>query len=372
MSMKKILNEWRRFVLKESKNKSGFETAIEYAWEDAGNKYNELLAYVKAAMHALRFLNGNSVKNVEEYLNRVEFGKTAIQRIQEINRNAHKFAEMFTAWEVYKPAKDKRFKQTSEKTFLGIGIAPIFAYYNMDSALYTGFFSKAKTEEEAYREMFQKFEMLDQMLEVGNYDFLNTFGVMSGKTSDARHSGGAHATGLIILPQQTTEQEKEKIMNSYMFYLEHSSDPAYVMAIKAEEEFQKALRSALELWVEYGVVNTNGDFIDKSEEQASKGPYLRMIDALNKSKATSEQIKNSPENYSPERRTGFLSAQDSLRSGSPSPEAPTQTEDDFAVGMASQDAKEIWSIIRKLRRAKDPRVEELMAHYNFVNSAGNT
>ena len=41
MKMKKILNEWRRFVIKESIEKSNFEKTIEESWQETGQPYNE-------------------------------------------------------------------------------------------------------------------------------------------------------------------------------------------------------------------------------------------------------------------------------------------------------------------------------------------
>ena len=112
--MKKILTEWRKYVITESIGKSNFEKIIEDAWAKSGQPYNEKLAYVKAALHASTYMNGSGTTNEREYLNRVEFGKTATERIQELNRNATLFAEYFDADEVYHPAEDKRFKDTRE------------------------------------------------------------------------------------------------------------------------------------------------------------------------------------------------------------------------------------------------------------------
>ena len=111
MKMKKILTEWRRFVIKESVEKSNFEKIIEDAWQKQDRPYNEELAYVKAALHAARYMNGSGTTNEEAYLNRVEFGKTATERIQELNRNASLFADYFDALETYTPPLDKRFKK---------------------------------------------------------------------------------------------------------------------------------------------------------------------------------------------------------------------------------------------------------------------
>ena len=59
MKMKKILTEWRKFVITEAIDKSNFEKMIEDAWAKADRPYNEELAYVKAALHAARYMNGS-------------------------------------------------------------------------------------------------------------------------------------------------------------------------------------------------------------------------------------------------------------------------------------------------------------------------
>ena len=125
--MKKILNEWRRFVIKESIDKSNFEKTIEESWQETGQPYNEELAYAKAALHAALYMNGGETTNDEQYLNRLEFGKTAAQRIQELNRSGAMFAEHFHVDEVYTPAEDKRFIDTKENKLKGIGVTPEWA-----------------------------------------------------------------------------------------------------------------------------------------------------------------------------------------------------------------------------------------------------
>jgi hypothetical protein len=293
MKMKKILNEWRRFIITEATEKTNLEKKIEAEWP---HKYNEVLADVKAAVHAARFLNGGSVNNLEDYLNRVEFGKSGKERIQNINRNTEQFADMFTAIEVYRPVYDKRFLDAEgkppEKTLSGIGIVPTFTNFNFKSSDKEGVLTKGKTEEEAYTKFFEKFEQLDNMLEQGNYNFLSAFGRVDGKTDPtARHSGGAFSTGLIIIPEEATDEEVEPIMNSYKFFLNHQADPAYIMAIKAEEELQKALKGALSIWKKYG------GFKDGADEQANKGAWLRMSNALVKSEETVKRIKENPGSY---------------------------------------------------------------------------
>ena len=293
MKMKKILTEWRKFTIKEAIEKTNLEKKIEAAWP---HKSNEVLANVKAAVHAARFLNGGSVNNLEGYLNRMQFGMTGKERIQNINRKSKEFADMFTAFEIYKPVYDKRFLDAEgnppEKTLTGIGIVPTFTNFNFKGSDKEGILTQAKTEEEAYTEFFEKFERLDGMLDQGNYNFLEEFGTMSGKTNpDARHSGGAYSTGLLIFPEEATEEEAEPIMNSYKFFLDHQADPAYIMAIKAEEELQKALMGALSIWEKYG------GFKDGADEQANKGAWLRMSRALTKSEETVKRIKENPGSY---------------------------------------------------------------------------
>ncbi len=289
MKMKKILNEWKKFILKESVEKSNLELAIEAAWQ---GKYNQELADVKAAIHALRFLNGGSVNNLESYLNRVEFGKTAKERIQAINRGASKFGEMYDAVEVYRPPLDRRFADTSEKTFKGIGVVSVFAQNNMKSSDHDGLLTKGAEPEVAYKELFKKFDLLDQMLDSGNYNFLETFGRISGGVNmDARHSGGAYSTGLIIVPDETTEEENDKMMQHYNFYLKHYSDPAYIMAIQAEKALQKAIKMALSYWTKYG------GFKDGADIQANKGAWLRMKKALKNSEQIVARIESDPSSY---------------------------------------------------------------------------
>ena len=152
MKMKKILNEWRRFVIKESIEKSNFEKTIEESWQETGQPYNEKLTYVKAALHAALYMNGGETTNDEQYLNRLEFGKTATQRIQELNRNAFMFAEYFHVDEVYTPAEDKRFIDTKENKLKGIGVTPEWGKDNMDPSRITGVLSKGQTLEDADRD----------------------------------------------------------------------------------------------------------------------------------------------------------------------------------------------------------------------------
>lgn len=294
MRMKKILNEWRRFVIKESIEKSNFEKTIESSWQETGQPYNEELTYVKAALHAALYMNGGETTNDEQYLNRPEFGKTAAQRIQELNRNGAMFAEYFHVDEVYTPAEDKRFIDTKENKLKGIGVTPEWGKDNMDPSRITGVLSKGQTLEDAYRNFFSRFEQLDQMLSSGNYDFLNAFGAEMGKTNpNIRHSGGAASTGMLITPSEATEAEQSAMMEDYLFYMNNSKDPDINVAIEAERKLQGAIRAALGLWKKYG------GFKDSDDEQVNKGAYLRMKQALSRSEATVKKLIKSPDLYQP-------------------------------------------------------------------------
>ena len=294
MRMKKILNEWRRFVIKESIEKSNFEKTIEGSWQETGQPYNEELAYVKAALHAALYMNGGETTNDEQYLSRLEFGKTAAQRIQELNRNGAMFAKYFHVDEVYTPAEDKRFLDTKENKLKGIGVTPEWGKDNMDPSRITGVLSKGQTLEDAYRNFFSRFEQLDQMLSSGNYDFLSAFGAEMGKTNpNIRHSGGAASTGMLITPSEATEAEQSVMMEDYLFYMNNSKDPDVNVAIEAERKLQSAIRAALGLWKKYG------GFKDSDDEQVNKGAYLRMKQALSRSESTVKKLIKSPDLYQP-------------------------------------------------------------------------
>ncbi len=339
MKMKKILTEWRKFVITEAIDKSNFEKMIEDAWAKEGRPYNEELAYVKAALHASRFMNGSGTNREEEYLNRTEFGKTAAQRIQELNRNASLFADYFDAMETYTPARDKRFKDTKDNEFKGIGLVPTWAKQNLTPSQYTGVFAKGNTVEEAYQELFRKFEKLDQMLGSKNYDFLSEFGRTVGRTNmDIRHSGGAYSSGLLITPSKATDEEQKEMMEDYLFYMKHSGDPNIEVAIESEHKLQNAIQIALRLWKKYG------GFEDGADEQANKGAYLRMKRALSDSRANLKKLIKSPELYDP---TGEDQPSDSTG------------QDEFEIAMTTTDKAEADKIMRKLQKAGDKRWREI-------------
>jgi len=335
MKMKKILTEWRRFTLNESIEKSNFEKIIEDAWAKSGQPYNEDLAYVKAALHASTYMNGSGTTNEEEYLNRVEFGKTATERIQELNRDSALFAKYFDADEVYHPAEDKRFKDTRENRFKGIGITQSWARHNMNPSRITGVFAKGNDEAEAYTNLFSKFEQLDQMLSSGDYNFLSAFGRQAGKTNmDIRHSGGAASTGLLITPSEATDAEQEKMMKDYLFYMQNSANPDVNVAIEAESKLQSAINIALSLWKKYG------GFKDSGDEQVNKGAYLRMKKALSRSEATIKKLLRSPDLYEPETPT-------------------EEPKDEYEVAMATKDKSEANRIMRSLQKAGDKRWRDI-------------
>jgi len=339
MKMKKILTEWRKFVIEEAAQKSNFEKNIETAWAKTERPYNEELAYVKAALHAARYMNGVGTDNEEEYLKRVEFGKTATERIQELNRDATLFSDYFDALETYTPAEDKRFKDTKENKFKGIGIVPTWARDNLSQSDYTGVFTKGVNVEEAYTSLFMKFEKLDQMLDAGNYNFLPEFGKQGGKTNlDARHSGGAASTGLLITPSQATDEEQKEMMEDYLFYMKHYKDADKSVAIEAEHKLQNAIEIALRLWKQYG------GFEDGADEQANKGAYLRMKKAHARSKQTIKKLLKSPELYDP---------------GSDSEQSMDKPVDDFEVAMSTSDKAEASKIMRSLQKAGDKRWREI-------------
>lgn len=335
MKMKKILTEWRKFVVKEGVEKSNFEKTIEDTWAKTNQPYNEELAYVKAALHASRYMNGIGTGNEKEYLSRVEFGKTAAERIQEINRDGSMFAKYFDADEVYHPAEDKRFTDTKENRFKGIGITQSWARENMSSSKVTGVLSKGNTEEEAYRDLFMKFEQLDQMLSSGDYDFLSAFGREAGRTNmDIRHSGGAASTGLLITPSEATDEEQEQMMQDYLFYMENSKSSDIDVAIKAEEKLQSAINGALSLWEKYGGFKSGAD------EQANKGAYLRMKKALSRSENTVRKLLKSPDLYEPGK-------------------SEEQPQDEYEVAMTTKDKSEANRIMRSLQKAGDKRWRDI-------------
>lgn len=290
MKMKKILNEWKGFINEAiDYTKTPLETRLEEKWADQGLKYNEDLANAKAAAHAIEFMAGGEKANQEAYLERQEFGKTNKQRIIDIYEDPHLFADNFDVYVVEHPPYDKRFGDV--KKMKGVKMVASWAHNNLsrghDTVMGTG-----SNDDEAYADLFERFETFVQMLESGDYEFLKKMGKIShSRTVDDRHSGGAFSTGLIIMPQEATEEETKEVMTPYLFFLKFRKDPAYIMAIKAEEELQKSLSKALSLWRKYGGFKSGADI------QANKGAWLRMQKRLADSEETVQRIKNNPDSY---------------------------------------------------------------------------
>ena len=290
MKMKKILNEWKSFINEAvDYTKTPLEIRLEEKWAEQGLSYNEDLANVKAAAHAVEFMSGGEKANQEIYLDRQEFGKTNKQRIIDICENSSMFSNMFDVYKVVHPPYDKRFGDV--KKMKGVKMVASWAHNNLsrghDTVMGTG-----SNDDEAYADLFERFEKFVQMLEAGDYGFLKKMGKIGhSRTVDDRHSGGAFSTGLIIMPQEATDEETKEVMESYLFFLKFRKDPAYIMAIKAEEELQKSLSKALSLWRKYGGFKSGAD------EQANKGAWLRMQKRLADSEKTVLRIKNNPDSY---------------------------------------------------------------------------
>ena len=106
---------------------------------------------------------------------------------------------------------------------------------------------------------------------------------------------------------------------------------------------------ALKLWKTY-------PFKDGEEEQAFAGAVKRMKDALKQSQVDLAKILANPQEYS--------------KHNIPQKEPEPKEMDPFEIGMASSDPNEIWPQVRKLKRAKDPRVAQLQAHYNAMKAQG--
>jgi hypothetical protein len=164
----------------------------------------------------------------------------------------------------------------------------------------------------------------------------------SSRTSDKRHSGGAFSTGLIVLPQETSEEEKEYIGERYTFYMQHREDPAYIMASLAEKKFQEALRKALSLWRKY-------PFKDGEERQIYAGAVLRMQKALDQSYRDLNKIETDPASY-----TGRSSKTKQL-----SDEEKAEELLGKARAGDKQAASDAYSLFRKLKnklKAREARV----------------
>ena len=286
--MNKILNEWKRFTIKESlATKTPLEREIEIKASELGLPYNERLANIKASAHAIHFLRGGELSNQSEYLSRVEFGLSAADRIAKIYNSSSLFSEHFSIFLVYKPALDKRFGDT--KSMKGVKMIDNWTRENLNNL--NAVMGKGQSDDAAYNDLFERFDTFIKMLETGNHNFRQELGRMSGgRTSDKRHSGGAFSTGLIVLPEETSDEEKQYIGERYTFYMKHREDPAYIMASLAEKKLQDALQKALSLWKKY-------PFKDGEERQIYAGAVIRMQKALEQSYQDLNRIEQSPESY---------------------------------------------------------------------------
>jgi len=289
MKMKKILSEWKRFIVKEAViAKTPLEKEIETKASELGMSYNEDLADIKASAHAVHFLQGGELSNQSDYLSRVEFGLSGTQRIIQIYENASKFSDHFAIFLTYAPPLDKRFGDT--KKMKGVKMVDRWSRENLNNL--KAVLGKGANEDQAYRDLFERFEMFVKMLESGNHNFRKELGKpSSSRTSDKRHSGGAFSTGLIVLPTETTDEDKEYIGERYTFYMQNREDPAYIMTSLAEKKFQEALRRALSLWKKY-------PFKDGEEKQIYAGAVIRMEKALEQSYKDLRRIESDPGSYS--------------------------------------------------------------------------
>lgn len=286
--MREILTEWKRFVVKENiASKTPLEREIESKASELDMPYNERLANIKASAHAVHFLRGGELSNQSEYLSRVEFGLSAADRIAKIYNDPSLFADHFSVFLVYKPALDKRFGD--EKSMKGVKMIDIWTRENLNNL--KAVMGNGRNEEAAYRNLFERFDAFINMLQSGNHNFREQLGRMvGGRTVDKKHSGGAFSTGLIVLPEETSDEEKKYIGERYTFYMEHREDPAYIMASLAEKKFQEALEKALSLWKKY-------PFKDGEERQIYTGAVIRMQRALDQSYQDLNRIESNPGSY---------------------------------------------------------------------------
>ena len=350
MKMKKIVNEWRSYLIEGKAEKTPLEKKIEEIFTRDNLKYDRYLADVKAAAHAIEFLRGQELGNQESYLNRVEFGMSNADRIIRLLSNGQLFSQYFDVYKAEQPPKDKRFPETSERTFKAVEMTDTWSMNNLDRKLNPSARSSAANIDDAYKDLFAKIVQLEDLLKNGVYEFTKYFGKLSQwRTRDDRHTGGAAPTGLIVTPEEATDAEKEKIAEKFIFYMNHKDSPAFPMAAKAEEELQKALTMALNLWKTY-------PFKDGEEKQAFAGAVQRMEGALRQSQMDLSRILKNPQEYS--------------KHNIPQKEPEVKEMDPFEIGMASSDPNEIWPQVRKLKRAKDPRVAQLQAHYNAMKAQG--
>ena len=286
--MKEILIEWKRFVVKEGiGTKTPLEREIEAKASELKMPYNERLADIKASAHAVHFLQGGELSNQSEYLSKVEFGLSGAQRIMKIYNDSSLFSDHFAIFLVYAPPMDKRFGDT--KTMKGIKMVDRWTRENLNNL--KAVLGKGLNEDAAYQNLFERFETFIEMLKGGNHSFRKELGRLSGnRTVDTRHSGGAFSTGLIVLPEEATDEDKQYIGERYTFYMKHREDAAYIMASLAEKKLQEALNKALSLWKKY-------PFKDGEERQIYAGAVIRMKKALEQSYRDLDRIETSPDLY---------------------------------------------------------------------------
>ena len=154
--MKKILAEWKRFIVNENViAKTPLEKEIEAKASELRMPYNETLANIKASAHAVHFLRGGELSNQSEYLNRIEFGLSGAQRIMKIYRNSSLFADRFAVFIVNKPALDKRFGDT--KSMKGVKLIDRWTRENLNNL--NAVLGRGGNEDSAYANLFERFEV---------------------------------------------------------------------------------------------------------------------------------------------------------------------------------------------------------------------
>ncbi len=302
MKMKKILNEWRVFLKENKFEKTPLEQEIEAVFErdQKGKKLSnkekkeasDLMVNVKAAAHAVEFLRGRKLAGQENYLNRIQFGMSNADRIIMILRNPTLFSQYFDIGTKERPPEDKRFPETSKKTFKAVEMTDIWTKQNLQRQLNPSVKAFGANEENAYQELFGRIGAFEAMLEAEDYEFTKRLGrTKQWRTLDDRHTGGPAPTGLIVTPEEATDEDKAYIGERFTFYMKHRSSPAFPMAKLAEEKFQEALKKALGLWKQF-------PFKDGEEKQAFTGAVIRMEDALRQSEEDLAKIMSDTSAYS--------------------------------------------------------------------------
>ena len=341
MKMKKILNEWRVFLKENKFEKTPLEQEIEIVFSEQGRKYDAFLADVKAAAHAVEFLRGQKLGNQESYLKRTDFGMSNTDRIIKILRNKTLFSQFFDVFVAEKPPVDKRFPETSEKTFKAVEMIDTWSKYNLQRQLNPSVRARGVSEEDAYQELFGKIGALEDMLAAGDHEFTKYFGrTKQWRTLDDKHTGGAAPTGLIVTPEEATDEDKAYIGERFTFYMKHRSSPAFPMVKLAEEKFQEALKKALSLWKQF-------PFKDGEEKQAFAGAVIRMEKALRQSEEDLGKIMSDTSVYSQHNK-------------------PTSKEEDVEALITKAEAgdkeaaKKAYQILKKGGDKRSRRMRQLM------------